>query len=131
MLDKIHQLTRSHGELRTGKGLVSGIVALSLGILCFLGVLAFHFPEYLTTPQLRKSYDVALLRQVLYGALVVAGAVEESVNTAVDAEQIDRVVAAALAYLPASKAAALAANLTGCTRDAAYEVAVRLAAARR
>ncbi|MFN9449951.1 MAG: sterol desaturase family protein [Rubrivivax sp.] len=75
MLDKIHQLTRSHGELRTGKGLVSGIVALSLGILCFLGVLAFHFPEYLTTPQLRKSYDVALLRQVLYGALVVAGAV--------------------------------------------------------
>jgi hypothetical protein len=49
----------------------------------------------------------------------------------VDAEEIDRVVAAALAYLPASKAAALAANLTGCTRDAAYEVAVRLAAARR
>jgi sterol desaturase/sphingolipid hydroxylase (fatty acid hydroxylase superfamily) len=74
MLDKIDQLTRSHGELRTGKGLVSGIVALSLAILCLLGVLAFHFPEYLTTPQPRQSYDVALLRKVLYGALVVAGA---------------------------------------------------------
>ena len=35
--------------------------------------MAFHFPEYLTTPQLRKSYDVALIRQLMFGALVVAG----------------------------------------------------------
>lgn len=63
--------------------------------------------------------------------LVVAGAADECRDASVDAEEIDRVVAAALAYLPASKAAALAANLTGCTRDAAYEVAVKLAAARR
>ncbi len=74
MLDKLNQLSSSHGQLRTGKGLVSGIVALSLAILCFLAVLAFHFPEYLTTPQLRRSYDVDLLRKVLYAALVVAGA---------------------------------------------------------
>lgn len=75
MLDKLNQLTESHGELRTGKGLVSGVIALSLAILCFLGVLAFHFPEYLTTPQLRKAYSVDLLRQVLYGSLVIAGAI--------------------------------------------------------
>ena len=54
-LEKLNEFTESHGALRTGKGLVSGVIALTLAILCFLGVLAFHFPEYLTTPQLRKS----------------------------------------------------------------------------
>ncbi len=63
--------------------------------------------------------------------LVVAGAPEAPASGAVDAAEVDRVVAAALAHLPASKAAALAANVTGCTRDVAYEAAVRLAAARR
>jgi sterol desaturase/sphingolipid hydroxylase (fatty acid hydroxylase superfamily) len=75
MLDKLNRLTESHGPIRPGRGLASGVVALSLAILCFLGVLAFHFPEYLTTPQLRRSYDVELLRQVLYWALVAAGAI--------------------------------------------------------
>ena len=74
VLKKINEFTESHGALRPGEGLVTGVIALSLGILCFLGVLAFHFPEYLTTPQLRKSYDVALIRQIMLGALVVAGA---------------------------------------------------------
>lgn len=74
-LDKLNQLTTSHGELRRGKGLISGVIALSLAILCFLGVLAFHFPEYLTTPQLRKSYDVELMRQLLYWSMVIAGGI--------------------------------------------------------
>lgn len=74
MLDKLNALTESHGELKPGRGMVSGVVALSLAILCFLGVLAFHFPEYLTTPQLRQSYDVQWMRRLLFGALVVAGA---------------------------------------------------------
>lgn len=74
-LDKLNQLTASHGELRRGKGLISGVIALSLAILCFLGVLAFHFPEYLTTPQLRKNYDVELMRQLLYWSMVLAGGI--------------------------------------------------------
>ena len=74
-LDKLNRLTESHGALRPGKGLISGVIALSLAILCFLGVLAFHFPEYLTTPQLRKSYDVDVLRQVMYWAMVIAGGI--------------------------------------------------------
>jgi hypothetical protein len=69
MLDKLNQLTESHGELKAGRGMVSGVIALSLAILCFLGVLAFHWPEYLTTPQLRKSYNVDVLRQVMYWSL--------------------------------------------------------------
>jgi sterol desaturase/sphingolipid hydroxylase (fatty acid hydroxylase superfamily) len=75
MLEKLNKLSESHGEIRPGRGLASGVVALTLAVLCFLGVLAFHFPEYLTTPQLRKSYDVALMRQLLYWSLVLAGAV--------------------------------------------------------
>ncbi len=73
MLGKLNELTESHGALRRGRGLVSGVIALSLGILCFLGVLAFHFPQYLTTPQLRQSYDVDIIRTLMFAALVLAG----------------------------------------------------------
>jgi len=66
-------LMKESGELRVGYGMVSGVLALTLGILCLLGVIAFHFPEYLTTPQLRKQYSVDMLRQILFASLVVAG----------------------------------------------------------
>ncbi len=73
MLDKLIDLMRGHGPLQPGRGRVTGVIALALALLSFLAVLAFHFPEYLTTPQLRKSYDVDLLRQVMFGAMVLAG----------------------------------------------------------
>jgi len=73
-LKKLNQLGASHGALRPGKGMISGVIALSLAILCFLGVLAFHWPEYLTTPQLRRSYNVDVMRLLLFWSLVVAGA---------------------------------------------------------
>jgi len=72
-LQKLNQLSESHGALRPGTGMVSGVIALSLAVLCFLGVLAFHFPEYLTTPDLRKKYDVNVLREVLLIGMVIAG----------------------------------------------------------
>jgi sterol desaturase/sphingolipid hydroxylase (fatty acid hydroxylase superfamily) len=73
MLDQFNELARSHGALQPGRGLVTGILAFTLGLLCLLGVAAFHFPEYLTTPELRRSYDVALLRQLLFWSMVAAG----------------------------------------------------------
>jgi sterol desaturase/sphingolipid hydroxylase (fatty acid hydroxylase superfamily) len=73
-LQKLNQLAESHGALQPGKGMISGVIALSLAILCFLGVLAFHWPEYLTTPQLRQSYNVDVMRQLLFWSLVIAGA---------------------------------------------------------
>ena len=39
------------------------------------GVLAFHFPEYLTTPQLRKSYNVDIIRNIMLVALAIAGGI--------------------------------------------------------
>ena len=74
MLDKLNHLTESHGPLKPGAGLITGVIALVLGMLCFLGVLAFHFPQYLTTPELRKSYDVDMIRQLMFGAMVLSGA---------------------------------------------------------
>jgi sterol desaturase/sphingolipid hydroxylase (fatty acid hydroxylase superfamily) len=61
------------GELRFGKGLIGTIIALTLAALCLLGVLAFHFPEYLTTPELRRQYSVEVLRQAMLVALLIAG----------------------------------------------------------
>ncbi|WOB10373.1 sterol desaturase family protein [Piscinibacter gummiphilus] len=72
-LDKLNQLTESHGELRRGKGMVTGVIALVLAMLCFLGVLAFHFPQYLTTPELRKSYDVNVIRTIMLVAIGISG----------------------------------------------------------
>mgnify|MGYP001545547077 CR=1 FL=1 len=74
-LDKLNRLTESHGALRTGTGMISGVIALTLAILCLLGILAFHFPEYLTTPQLRKSYNVDALRLLMFWSMVLAGAI--------------------------------------------------------
>lgn len=73
MLEKLNDFSESHGALEPGRGHITGVLALSLAILCFLGVLAFHFPEYLTTPQLRKSYDVELLRKVIFASMAIAG----------------------------------------------------------
>jgi sterol desaturase/sphingolipid hydroxylase (fatty acid hydroxylase superfamily) len=75
MLEKLNELTESHGALQRGHGMVSGVIALTLAILCFLGVLAFHFPQYLTTPMLRQSYDVNIIRKVMFAAMVIAGGI--------------------------------------------------------
>ena len=73
MLKQLNELAESHGELAQGRGFKTGVLAMSLGFLCFLGVLAFHFPEYLTTPELRKSYNVDTLRTIMFAAMVIAG----------------------------------------------------------
>lgn len=67
------ELMNMEGEIKKGYGMASGIFALSLAILCFLGVLAFHFPQYLTTPELRAKYDVGIIRQIMFGALLISG----------------------------------------------------------
>jgi len=72
-VDDAADLLGSSGALRFGQGLIATIVAFALGVLCLLGVLAFHFPQYLTTPELRHQYSVDVLRQAMFVALLVAG----------------------------------------------------------
>ncbi len=61
------------GALSAGQGLISTVIALTLAVLSLLAVIAFHFPQYLTTPELRHQYSVDVLRQALFVALLVAG----------------------------------------------------------
>lgn len=68
-------LLRQDGPLTRGQGLSSGVAALTLSILCFLGVLAFHFPQYLTTPELRHKYNPDIIRHIMFAAMVIAGAI--------------------------------------------------------
>jgi len=70
---KLSQLGAVHGELRAGKGMVSGVVALVLSILSLLAVIGFHFPAYTSTPEFRQVYDVTTLRYLLFGSMILAG----------------------------------------------------------
>jgi len=73
--EKLTQLVGSHGELKRGKGMLSGVVAVSLASLALLGVIGFHFPAYLSTPEFRHIYDVTTLRYVMFGGMVIAGGI--------------------------------------------------------
>jgi hypothetical protein len=68
-----HRLLCSSGELKPGRAMITTFMTLGLGTLSLLAVLAFHYPQYLTTPDIRQKYPVELLRYVLFGALLVAG----------------------------------------------------------
>lgn len=73
MVGETRQLLQESGELKVGYGMVSGVIAFALGFLCLLGVLAFLYPQYLTTPELRRQYSVPVLRQVLFYSLLISG----------------------------------------------------------
>jgi sterol desaturase/sphingolipid hydroxylase (fatty acid hydroxylase superfamily) len=67
IVDRIEEV-----PLRRGEGRISGALSVFFGALSLLGVLCFHFPEYLTTPRLRASYDLGLLRSLLLFAMLAA-----------------------------------------------------------
>lgn len=55
-------------EFRLGEGRISAYLSVSLGVLSVLSVLAYLYPSYLTTTDLRKAYDGEQLQHVLkYG----------------------------------------------------------------
>jgi sterol desaturase/sphingolipid hydroxylase (fatty acid hydroxylase superfamily) len=60
-----------------GQGRISGYASLFLGVMSFLAVLCWRFPEQLTTPELRNVYDPEMLRVVLmvsmWASLAFAG----------------------------------------------------------
>src|SRR6056297_1657161 len=46
-------------------------IALFLGVMGLLAVIAFHFPEHLTTPALREIYSERQVRTLLFAGLVL------------------------------------------------------------
>lgn len=59
-------------EFIWGEGKISGALAIFLGLMNLLGALAFYFPEYLTTPELRQVYSVDAMRRLMTITLLVA-----------------------------------------------------------
>ncbi len=62
----------SDREFRIGEGKISGYSALFLGAMSLLAVLAFLYPSYLTTAELRQVYDGEDLQKVLKYAMYFA-----------------------------------------------------------
>lgn len=74
-VEKTQRLLQSHGALQRGSGMLSGVIGLNLAGLALLGVIGFHFPAYLSTPEFRHVYDVSTLRYIMFGGMVVAGGI--------------------------------------------------------
>jgi sterol desaturase/sphingolipid hydroxylase (fatty acid hydroxylase superfamily) len=55
-----------------GHGWISGVFAVVLGILGLGAVLCFHYPEWLTMPQLRGRYPLPYVRALVHVVLVAA-----------------------------------------------------------
>ena len=64
----------SEPYFRFGEGKISGWISVTLGGLSVLGVLCFHFPDFLTTPQLRQAYTVDQMRWLLLGGMIFSAA---------------------------------------------------------
>jgi sterol desaturase/sphingolipid hydroxylase (fatty acid hydroxylase superfamily) len=59
-------------SFKFGDGKISGSISVFLGLLSLFGVLCFHFPEHLTTPELRKVYSVEMIRWLMRGAMFLS-----------------------------------------------------------
>ena len=58
-------IPRPDREFKLGNGRISGYASLFLGSMSLAGVLAYLYPSYLTTQELRAGYDAVLLQEVL------------------------------------------------------------------
>jgi len=73
MVRDTRDLLGGTGQIKPGRGMTTSVIALTLAALCVLGVLALHFPQYLTTPDLRERVPLGALRQLVFFSLLVAG----------------------------------------------------------
>lgn len=68
-------ITRTFGDPETkrfGSGWMSGTSGVFLGFLAVLAVLAFRFPDLLSSPELRGRYSIPVLRALLETAIALA-----------------------------------------------------------
>lgn len=63
-----------HGQarFRPGEGRITGYIGATLGIASLMAVICFHFPQWLTLPELRSFYGEEFARTALRVALVIA-----------------------------------------------------------
>src|SRR5207249_12182771 len=57
-------------QFKFGEGRISGWISVAAGVLSELGVLCFHFPDLMTTPELRKVYTADQMRYLIYAGMI-------------------------------------------------------------
>lgn len=61
----------SKQTVKFGEGKISGIISIFLGLMSFLGVFCFKYPEWLTTPEFREIYTGESMK-ILLTAVIIA-----------------------------------------------------------
>jgi len=58
--------------VKFGEGKISGIISIFLGLMSFLGVFCFKYPEWLTTPEFREIYTGESMKILLTSVIVAS-----------------------------------------------------------
>src|SRR5947209_15415066 len=69
---KINEIFGDAESTGFGTGWWSGILSAFFGFLSFGGVLCLHFPQLLTSPELRPHYAMPTMRLLIQGLIVAA-----------------------------------------------------------
>jgi sterol desaturase/sphingolipid hydroxylase (fatty acid hydroxylase superfamily) len=64
------EIDAPHEERKFGTGWISGILALVLAVIALGAVLCLRYPDLLTMPDARPSYNVAIIRLALHLVLI-------------------------------------------------------------
>lgn len=59
-------------RIKFGEGKISGYSSIFLGVLSFLGVVCFKYPEWLTTPEFREIYTGESMKILLTAAIIAS-----------------------------------------------------------
>jgi len=59
-------------RLVVGQGQISGYISIFLATLALLGILCFHYPEKLTTPEFREVYTKESVEVLMLGGVIAA-----------------------------------------------------------
>lgn len=70
--EKLERFFGDADDTGFGTGWWSGILSVFFGVLAFGGVLCLHFPQLLTSPELRSHYPMHTLRLLMQGLIVAA-----------------------------------------------------------
>jgi sterol desaturase/sphingolipid hydroxylase (fatty acid hydroxylase superfamily) len=58
--------------VKVGEGRISGYISVFLGVLSFLAVLCFKYPEWLTTPEFREIYTGESMKMLLTAVIIAS-----------------------------------------------------------
>ncbi|WP_235528510.1 hypothetical protein [Pedobacter sp. Leaf194] len=59
-------------RLVIGQGQISGYISIFLAVLALLGILCFHYPEKLTTPEFREIYTKDSMEAMMIGGVIAS-----------------------------------------------------------